>query len=72
MANFARERVEILFCIWEIPGLYLGQEKSYSDVCSGFPKFNKENLLILYCDMTPESRNSSLLGNGSLNIFPRK
>jgi hypothetical protein len=25
-----------------------------------------------YCDMTPESRNSSLLGNGSLNRFPRK
>jgi hypothetical protein len=25
-----------------------------------------------YCDMTPESRNSSLLGNGSINTFPRK
>jgi hypothetical protein len=25
-----------------------------------------------YCDMTPQSRNSLLLGNGSLNTFPRK
>jgi hypothetical protein len=25
-----------------------------------------------YCDMTPESWNSSLLGNGSVNTFPRK
>jgi hypothetical protein len=26
----------------------------------------------LYCSMTPESRNSLLLGNGSVNRFPRK
>jgi hypothetical protein len=28
--------------------------------------------MAMYCDMTPESRNSSLLGNGSVNIFSRK
>jgi hypothetical protein len=26
----------------------------------------------IYCDMTTESRNSLLLGNGSVNTFPRK
>jgi hypothetical protein len=25
-----------------------------------------------YCDMTPETEDSSLLGNGSVNRFPRK
>jgi hypothetical protein len=25
-----------------------------------------------HCDMTPESQNSSLLGSGSLNTYPRK
>jgi hypothetical protein len=24
----------------------------------------------IYCDLTPYSRNSSLLGNGSVNTFP--
>jgi hypothetical protein len=28
--------------------------------------------LLAYCDMTPESCNSSLLGNGELNSFSRK
>jgi hypothetical protein len=28
--------------------------------------------LTFYCDMTPKSRNSSLLGNGSVDAFPRK
>jgi hypothetical protein len=27
---------------------------------------------VFYCDMTPESWNSSLLGNGSVNTSPRK
>jgi hypothetical protein len=33
----------------------------------GLPDF-----LYLYCDTTPESQNSSLLGNGSVTTFPRK
>jgi hypothetical protein len=30
------------------------------------------NSFVTYCGMTPESRNSSLLGTGSVNRFPRK
>jgi hypothetical protein len=26
----------------------------------------------MYCDMTPESRNSSLLGNGSVKLIPEE
>jgi hypothetical protein len=31
-----------------------------------------KNLIRMYCDMTPESQNSSLLGTGLVNTFPRK
>jgi hypothetical protein len=30
------------------------------------------NAFVTYCDITPKSRNSSLLGTGSVNRFPQK
>jgi hypothetical protein len=55
--------------------LGLSLRKLGLDVCVlsfDLVRFSCFCVYLLYCDLTPESRNSSLLGNGSVKGFPRK